>query len=359
MRAWLTILLLLLAIAPAKSEDEEFVVLDDGSRIPIRKAIPVFQDSTFGHGSSFRASTTPSRVESNLNNGLRTNHHGVRVDYRIKPQNSPEIGFNLNAGFKLLDSMIGESIDPTLSRNLQISQGGHLQWTGPNKLELKLSAGLETLARDSQALTEHATYRRTQLSYTPIRNSTIRSSFSTIDRQRLDGLLLNEESISNSLEQRLPPLPLRLTLTQSATWQSLQDSSESDLERHRLLASAFWNFDSSNSLSCGMESSLVSREAVATTQSTTIAYTELRIEPAPRFGLHLRATAEDRTLSNSASHENSSHILVPSLSAGLDIQVSPGFETGIGVLYRPNPPSTPSNPTPSPTRITIFGSALF
>ena len=359
MRAWLTILLVLLAIAPAKSEEEEFVVLDDGSRIPIRKAIPVFQDSRFGQASSFRASTTPSRVESNLNNGLRTNHHGVRVDYRIKPQNSPEIGFNLNAGFKLLDSMTGESLDPTLSRNLQISQGGHLQWTSPNKLELKLSAGLETLARDSQALTEHATYRRTQLSYTPIRYSTIRSSYATIDRQRLDGMLINEENISNSLEQRLPPLPLRLTLTQSATWQSLQDAPAGDLERHRLLASALWSFDSSNSLSFGMESSMISREAISTTQSTSIAFTELRLEPAPRFGLHLRATAEDRNLSNSASHENSSHIFVPSVSAGIDIQLSPVFETGIGVLYRPNQPSTPSNPTPSPTRITIFGSALF
>ena len=359
MRAGLTILLLLLAIATAKSDEEEFVVLDDGSRIPIRKAIPVVPDSRFGQASSFRTSTTPSRVESNLNNGIRTNHHGVRVDYRIKPQQSPEIGFNLNAGFKLLDSMTGESLDPTLSRNLQISQGGHLQWTGPNKLELKLSAGLETLARDSQAVTEYATYRRTQLSYTPIRNSTIRSSFATIDRQRLDGLLINEENISNSLEQRLPPLPLRLTLTQSATWQSLQDASAGDLERHRLLASALWSFDSSNSLSFGMESSMISREALASTQSTSIAFTELRIEPAPRFGLHLRATAEERNHSNSASHENSSHIFVPSLSAGIDIQLSPRFETGIGVLYRPNPPSTPSNPTPSPTRITIFGSALF
>jgi hypothetical protein len=52
-------------------------------------------------------------------------------------------------------------------------------------------------------------------------------------------------------------------------------------------------------------------------------------------------------------------VLIPALSAGLDLQLAPNFETGIGILYRPNAPATPTNSSAAPAQVAIFGSTLF
>lgn len=352
-----SILVFFLAIGTASAAGEEFVVLDDGSRIPIRKAIPVLVDSS--EPATLHTTATSPRSASNPHNALRTNHQGFRVDYRIAQENSPQVGYELNAGFNLIDSLTGEPLEPARSKFLQIGHGGYLRWTGPNRLELKLATGLEALARDSQSLQEHSVYQRGNISYPLLRHTSIKSSFASIDRHRLDGSILGEDSLSASLEQRLPPLPLRLTLTQATSWHSLQDSPGSDVERQRLLASAHWNIATTSTLSIGVESSTLSREASDSTETTSLGFTEIRFAPLPQVGLRLRATAEERDLPGSGPDGLDTQVFLPSISASLDIQVAPGFETGIGILYRPNDPATPSNPSPAPARITIFGSSLF
>ena len=351
----ITLLLVLLASGAALALDEDYVILDGGARIPIRKAIPVLSET--GNASTFSASTSRLRIVSNLQNGTRTSHQGFHVDYRISPENAPEIGYDLDAGFRMLDSITGDSIDPPLSRHLKISQGGHLKWTGPNRLELILSSGMETLAQSEQPLQEYAFVQRGRISLYPIPLTTIRSSIGSTDRHRIDGATLYEEALSIALERHIAPLPLRLTLTQTSAWQSLQDSPTTDVERHRLLGAAHWNFQAGNTLSMGFESSMISREATGSIEQSSITFTEIRIEPLPQFGLRLRATVEDRDIPNATAED--SRILIPSISAGMDFQLTPSFETGIGILYRPNAPATPANPTPSPTHMTVFGTALF
>lgn len=357
MRRRFSILAILLAIGTASPASEEFVVLDDGSRIPIRKAIPVLADST--ELAALHTSAPTPRSSSNPHSAIRTNHQGFRVDYRIAAENIPQIGYELNTGFNLVDSLTGEPLDPARSRFLQIGHGGYLRWTGPNRLELKLATGLEALARHSESLNEHSVYQRANVSYPLLRHSSIKSSFGSIDRYRMDGSILSEDSVSASFEQRLAPLPVRLALTTANTWQSLQDSPGNDIERQRLLASAHWNIDPASTLSFGVESSTLTREASATSETTSLGFTEIRLEPLPQLGLRIRATAEERTLPNSGPDGSDSQVLLPSISASLDIQVAPSFETGIGILYRPNDPATPSNPSPAPARFTIFGSSLF
>lgn len=357
MRLSSTILATFLAVCAASAADQDFVVLDNGARIPVRKAIPVLSDASGPAG--WHTSAPRPRVESNLHNGIRTNHQGFHVDYRIAPEGAPQIGFDLDAGFRTLDSLTGDSIDPSLSRRLQISHGGHLRWTGPNRLEITLSSKLETALRDSLPLQEHAYVQKGLLAFDPLPRTTLRTSIGSTDRHRLDGTLLHEDAFSTSVEHRLPALPVRLSLSQSSSWLSPMNSDQGDIERHRLLGSAVWNFHQQNTLSVGLESTMLSREADNSSELTSITFTELRLQPLPQLDLRLRATAEDREAPGGTGVEDGARILIPSISAGLDIQLAPGFETGIGLLYRPNAPATPANPTAAPAQFTIFGSALF
>ncbi len=354
MRLLTTFLATLLGLGASTALAEEFVALDDGVRIPIRKAIPVIPES-----SGWRTSTPQPRLEFHPLNGMRTNHQGFHVDYRIAPEGAPRIGYDLDAGFRTLDSMVGDSIDPSLARSMQISQGGHLRWIGPNRLELSHSSKLETALHDTGSFPDHAVVHSGLLAFAPMPHTTLRVSLGSTDRYRIDGSILHEDALSTSLEQRVPPLPLRLTLTQSSAWQSLVDSDHGDVERHRLLGSAHWNVQEGTALSLGVESSMVSRAANDSNELTSITYTELRLEPLPQLGVRLRASAEDREIPAPANEGGETRILMPSLSAGLELQLDRHFETGIGILYRPNAPATPANSSTVPAQFTVFGSALF
>lgn len=354
MRLLTPIFATLMALGASAALAEEFVVLDNGVRIPIRKAIPVIPES-----SGWRTSTPQPRLETNPHTGKRTGHQGFHVNYRIAPEGAPQIGYDLDAGFRTLDSMTGESIDPSHARNMQISQGGHLRWTGPNRLELLFSSKLETHLHDSSLFQGHAVVHKGLVGFAPLRHTTLRTSLEAMDRHRIDGSILHEDALSTSLEQRVPPLPLRLSLAQSSAWQSLMDSDHADVERHRLLGSALWNLQEGAALALGVEASMVSRAANDSSELASTTYTELRLQPLPQLGLRLRASAEDRENPNAANESGEARLIIPSLSAGFDFQFTPGFETGIGILYRPNAPATPANPSPAPAQITIFGSALF
>lgn len=357
MRRGLSIFAILLAMCTASVASEEFVVLDDGSRIPIRKAIPVLLDPNDPATPHTTASAPHS--DSNPHNAIRTSHQSFRVDYRIAQEKIPQVGYELNTGFNLVDSLTGEPLEPARSRFLQTGHGGYIQWTGPARLELKLATGLEALARDSQSLQEHSIYQRGNISYPLFRHTSITSSFASIDRHRLDQSILEEDSLSTSLEQSLAPLPLRLTLTQVTSWHSLQDSLDSDIERQHLLASAHWSISATSTMSFGVESSTLTRESSPNHETNSLGFSEIRLEPLPQLGLRLRATAEERNLPHSGQDVSYSQILLPSISASLDAQVTPGFETGIGILFRPNEPAPLGNTAPSPARFTIFGTSLF
>jgi hypothetical protein len=357
MRHLTTILATLLALGASAALAEEFVVLDNGARIPIRKAIPVISESNGASG--WHTSVSRPRQESHLHKGTRTSHQGFHVDYRIAPESAPQMGYDLDAGFRMLDSMIGDSIDSSLARNMQISQGGHLRWTGPNRLELTLSSTLETALHDTRSYQEHAVVHKGLLSYAPLPHTPLRTSLGSGDRRRLDGTILHEDALSTSLEQRVPLLPLRLTLTQSSAWQSLVDSDDGDIERHRLLGSALWNIQEGTTLSLGVESGMVSRATNDSSELTSIISTELRLQPLPLLGLRLGASAEDRGIPAPADEGCEARVLIPALSAGLDLQLAPNFETGIGILYRPNAPATPTNSSAAPAQVAIFGSTLF
>lgn len=344
----------LLALGGSTALAEEFVVLDNGVRIPIRKAIPVISES-----SGWRTSTPEPRLESHPLNRTRTGHQGFHIDYRFAPEGAPEIGYDLDAGFRTLDSMTGDSIDPSLARNMQFSQGGHLRWIGPNRIELSHSSKLETALNDTMPFQYHAVVHQGALAFAPIPHTTLRASVVSSDHYRIDGSILHRDALSTSLEQRMPSLPLRFTLTQSSSWQSLMDSDHGDVERHRLLGSAHWNVQEGTALSLGVESSMLSRAADESSELTSITYTELRLKPLPQFGLSLRASAEDREVPTRGDEGGGTRILMPSLSAGLELQLHRDFKTSIGILYRPNAPATPANSSSAPAQFTVFGSALF
>ena len=90
MRHLTTILATLLALGASAALAEEFVVLDNGERIPIRMAIPVISESNGASG--WHTSVSSPRQESHLHKGTRTSHQGFHVDYRIAPESAPQMG---------------------------------------------------------------------------------------------------------------------------------------------------------------------------------------------------------------------------------------------------------------------------
>jgi hypothetical protein len=354
-------LLAILAAASVSAADGpgETFVLEGGKRIPVLRAEPVNPPSLEVEGLTVGVFLPGPSVDVDAVNERRTSRQTLGVRSRVSVENGPELGYDFDARIQRVDPFSGDHLDPAMSQTVGLGHRASVGLKGPGSWRFNGSSGWETSLRNDRPDPEHAVLHKSGVSWRPLPRSTVGVEAGTVERFDAAASRSHEDSFSARLEQRLADWPVHVSLSRVQSRQTPTAARGPLIERNRWMPSVRWAIDGDKTVSLGLESATVSREAEGAVQRSDIHAAELRFDAAERLALRVRGGLESRTLPPENAGDPAPVEVLPSLSTGVDYRVSPSFTTGIGVQFAPGSAPSPDGTDRTAPFFTLFGSAAF
>lgn len=238
-----------------------------------------------------------------------------------------------------------------------------MSWVNKPSLALKLpgawtligSAQTQSGLADDQLGASQAVKYGAALAWSPFQDvMKWQAATSTQETHASDATVSLQNVYTVSVQQKLPAVPVTLSVATSWTENRVELLPERDQDTTKIDAALLWKIRPEATWSGGVQSQDAFSDLAQTAETSRAWFTQIALQPTPPLSFTLRVAREDHLRSAEGRLLSSDPALA--LGFGLNFKLSEQFGAGFGVQYRV--PETQASTTPLPS-FSLTGSAKF